>query len=247
MTGVNWILGASSGIGRALALALTARGETVAISARRAGALAEVAGCASGLHAFPADARDPEALREVVTAIETGLGPIHRAFLNLGDYEPEALGTLASGLHERLMATNYLGVVNGMAAVLPGMRLRRAGELYITASAAGYRGLPNASAYGVTKAALIHLAECARLELAGDGIAVRVINPGFVRTPLTDKNRFSMPGLLSPEAAASRIVAALPGHGFEIAFPRRLVWPLKLLRVLPYALYFPLVGRMTRG
>lgn len=242
---VNWILGASSGIGAALGLRLAGDGELVVASGRRSERLQELARRHPNLRPLPLDATEREAVARAVRIMVEEYGPLRRVFLNLGDYEPAPLVPFDPELFERIMTTNYLGVVNGLAAVLPAMLAQGEGEIYITASVAGYRGLPNAASYGASKAALIHLAECARLELAPRGICVRVINPGFVKTPLTDKNRFAMPGLLSAEQAADRIVRALPGKGFEIAFPKRLVWPLKCLRILPYVLYFRLIGRRT--
>jgi short-subunit dehydrogenase len=145
----------------------------------------------------------------------------------------------------RLMEVNYLGVVNGIAAVLPGMVARRSGQIVINASVAGYRGLPLAGAYGASKAALISLAESLRIELEGHGVDIKVINPGFVKTPLTSQNPFKMPALLTPAEAAEAIHRGIGREGFEITFPKRFTYFLKLLRSLPYALYFPLIRRVT--
>jgi short-subunit dehydrogenase len=126
------------------------------------------------------------------------------------------------------------------------MRERGHGQVVVVASVAGYRGLPQAAAYGPTKAALINLAETLRLELRGTGVDLRLVNPGFVATRLTAKNSFAMPAILTPEDAARRILTGLARSGFEIAFPRAFVTWMKLLRLLPYRLYFPLVARMTQ-
>src|SRR3546814_604655 len=133
------------------------------------------------------------------------------------------------------------------AAVLPPLLARRAGQIAIVASVAGYSGLPTAAAYGASKAALINMAEALRLDLQDSGVAVRLVCPGFVRTPLTDRNSFPMPFLMPVEAAAERLWHGLEfGRGFEIVFPRRFALILKALRLLPYGAYFPLVRRMTR-
>ncbi len=245
---VAWVTGASSGIGEALCLGLAREGWTVAASARRAERLAALAAASAGgrIHAFPLDVTDEPAVRDVVAAVEERLGPIEAAVLNAGDWEPMAARELDPALCRRLLDTNYLGVVHGLAAVLPRQLARGRGRLLVNASVAGYRGLPLAGAYGPTKAALISLAESLRLELEGSGVVVRVINPGFVRTALTAKNAFPMPALLEPADAARRILADFEGDGFELAFPRRFAWALKLLRCLPYRLYFPLLRRATR-
>lgn len=245
MSALNWIVGASSGIGEALAEALAEAGESVAVSARRAERLQALANKYPKIHAYPLDVLVPGALQATAARIEAELGPLTRVFLNVGTYEPASLTPVDPARFARLMATNYQSVIEGVAAVLPFMLQRGRGELLITGSVAGYRGLPNAASYGATKAALIHFAECARLELEPLGVKVRIINPGFVKTPLTDKNRFPMPGLMSAEAAAQRIVKALPDQQFEIAFPRRLVWPMKILKRLPSVVYFPLIRRLT--
>ena len=136
-----------------------------------------------------------------------------------------------------------MGVVNCLVAVLPRMLARGHGQLVIMGSVAGYRGLPQAAAYGPTKAALISLAETLRLELHGTGVDVRLVNPGFVATRLTDKNRFSMPAIRTPEQAAAAIISGLQGGGFEVVFPWRFAFWLKLARLQPYRLYFLLAGR----
>jgi NAD(P)-dependent dehydrogenase (short-subunit alcohol dehydrogenase family) len=163
--------------------------------------------------------------------------------VNAGDYEPMPLEDFDTALFERLNAVNYLGPVNVLGAVLPLLRAHGGGEVLLNASAAGLLGLPRSAPYSAPKAATIHLAESLRPEAARWGINLRVVNPGFVRSRLTDKNRFKMPGLLTPEQAASRIVAAIGKPQFEISFPRRLIWPLKLLRCLPYSLFFRLIER----
>ena len=135
----------------------------------------------------------------------------------------------------------------GLAAVLPRFIERRSGHVAVVASVAGYRGLPTAAAYGASKAALINMAESMKPELDQYGVRISIVNPGFVRTPLTDKNDFPMPFLIEPDDAAERIVHGLARGRFEIAFPRRFVWGLKLLRCLPYALYFPLARKLITG
>jgi short-subunit dehydrogenase len=245
---IAWITGASSGIGRELALNLIAAGWHVVASARNAQRLEELAAVpeAQGqLTAMAADVTDAGAMARVAAHIETELGPLQLAVFNAGDYEPMAAGELDVTLIRRLMEVNYLGVVHGVAAVLPSMQQRGGGEILINASVAGYRGLPFAAPYGASKAALIAFAESLRTELQGSGVALRVINPGFVKTPLTAKNRFTMPMLITPQQAAASIAGAVGGTSFEITFPKRFTYFLKLLRMLPYALYFPLIRRMT--
>ena len=246
--GVAWVTGASSGIGAALSLGLARAGWTVAASARRADRLAALATDPDGaerIHPFPDDVTDEPAVRAAVAAIEERLGPIASAVLNAGDYTPMAARDFDTALCRQLVQVNYLGVVHGIGAVLPRQLERGGGQILINASVAGYRGLPRAAPYGASKAALINLAESLRAELQGSGVRIRLINPGFVRTPLTDKNDFAMPALLDPRSAAERILRAFDGDGFEITFPRRFTLFMKLLRCLPYRWYFALVRART--
>jgi len=245
--GSVWITGASQGIGRALALELAGRGARVAVSARGTGALAELALQSQALTPEPLDVTDAAAVAAAVTRIEAAQGPLDLAVLNAGIYQPLPGGLAAPEVFAEHMAVNYQGVVNGLCAVLPRMRERGRGQVAIVASVAGYRGLPQAAAYGPTKAALINLAETLRLELRGSGVDLRLVNPGFVATRLTAQNRFTMPSLLTPEDAARRILAGLAGRRFEIAFPLGFVTWMRLLRLLPYRLYFPLIARLTGG
>jgi short-subunit dehydrogenase len=242
--GVVWITGASAGIGRALALRFARAGFRVAASARSGEALAELAAQSGGrIEAVPLDVTDGAAMR----AAAAGLAPIALAVLNAGTHEPMGAADFSAERLKRLFDVNVLGVAHGVEAALPDMLARRSGKLAIVASVAGYGGLPTAVAYGATKAALINMAEALKLELEGTGVAVALVCPGFVDTPLTAKNDFPMPFLMPAEKAAERMFAGLLKDAFEITFPRRFAWMMKAINLLPYALYFPLVRRATRG
>lgn len=245
-TSLHWVVGASSGIGAMLAERLARRGHPVVASARRAQALDELAARQPGITALSVDVTDGRAMQAALADIETRLGPVHTAVLNAGDYAPMNSAALDVALMRRIYEVNYFGVVNALDALLPRMLERGHGRIAINASVAGYRGLPMAGAYGPTKAALINLAEVLRVELEPRGLTVQVINPGFVRTPLTAQNRFHMPGLIDADEASRRIVEGLATRRFEITFPRRFTWVMKALRCVPYALYFPLVRRATQ-
>ena len=242
--GLVWLVGASTGIGRALAIELAHQGWQVAVSSRRREALQELVAEQSGIHAFPGDVTDAPGMQALAEQIETSLGPIEMAIFNQGDYEPMGVDAFDVALFRRIMEINYMGVVHGLAAVLPSMRARRRGRIFVTASLAGYRGLPNAAPYGASKAAVINMLESLRPELQAEGIALRVINPGFVKTPMTAKNTFEMPFLIETDAAVKAIMKELDGSHFEIAFPKSFAWIMKTLRVLPDWLFFRLTARM---
>jgi short-subunit dehydrogenase len=244
-----WITGASSGIGRAVALEYARAGAVVAASARSADALAALAGepAAGGrIHAFTVDVTDRAAMAATVARIERELGAIELAILNAGTHQPVDAREFDAAVFDRLFAVNLTGTVNGLAAILPRLVARRAGHVALVASVAGYGGLPTAAAYGATKAALINLAEALKFDLDPVGVRVSLVNPGFVRTPLTDRNEFAMPALMDVEDAARALVRGLARGGFEVTFPRRFTYVLKLIRLLPYRLYFPLMARITR-
>jgi NAD(P)-dependent dehydrogenase (short-subunit alcohol dehydrogenase family) len=243
-----WITGASSGIGRALALRLARAGDIVAASARRGAELELLAAEAlpGRIVAVPVDVADAQAMARSASDIETAIGALDLAIFNAGTHEPVEIESFDPAPFRRLMEINYMGAVNGLAAVLPRFIARRAGQIAVVSSVAGYRGLPSASAYGPTKAALINLCESLKPDLDRFGVRIQLVNPGFVRTPLTERNRFPMPFLMEVDDAAARVAAGLDKGAFEITFPRRFTFLLKLARMLPYTLYFRLVTRATR-
>jgi len=239
-----WITGASTGIGRQLALSLAACSVKVAASARSAGKLAELAAGQSGISVYPLDVTDRAAVAAAAAAIADEMGGIDLAIFNAGTWHPSEAVDLDGAKAATSMAVNYLGVVHGIEAVLPRMRQRGLGHIAFTGSVAGYRGLPKSCHYGPTKAALINLAETLSIELKREGISVTIINPGFVDTPMTQVNDFPMPFLMTPEDAAGTILKRLPRKPFEIAFPWQLVRQLKFTQLLPAFLYIRLIRRL---
>ena len=233
-----WITGASTGIGRALAVALAGEGIRVAASARSADVLARLATDHPGIAPLPLDVTDAAAMALAARSIEGTMGPIDLAVFNAGIWEPMSARSFSSAKAARSMAVNYQGVVNGIEAVLPSMLARGAGHIALVASVAGYRGMGPTAAYGPTKAAVINLAETLRNDLKVRGITVSVVNPGYVETPMTSVNKFPMPFLVSAEDAAARIVRGLRRRKFEIAFPWQLVTLMKLGRLMPNRLFF---------
>lgn len=239
-----WVTGASSGIGAEIVRRLAAGGTAVSASARSADKLQALAEESANIASCPVDVTDAEAVSRLADEAARERGEIDLAILNAGVWLPSAGKPYEADAARMSMDVNYLGVTNALAAVLPGMVERRSGHIVIVGSVAGYRGLPNASHYAPTKAAVISLAECLRSELARKGIKVQVVNPGFVKTPMTDVNKFPMPFLMSVDAAADKIMDGLPSSKFEIAFPWQLILLLKLFRVLPYRLFFSIAGKM---
>lgn len=240
-----WIVGASSGIGQATARALLAQGAKVVVSARNAQTLESFAAQHPRCRALALDATDSAAVQQAATAV-LAQGPLDCVMYCAGHYQPMRADTLALATLKRHCDVNYLGALYLLDAVLPALRAQGFGHFSLVGSVAGYRGLPNSLAYGPTKAALINLAEALYLDLHPLGLGVSVINPGFVQTPLTAQNDFAMPALLTPEQAAHAIVQGWARGGFEIHFPRRFTWWLKLLRVLPYRAYFKVVQEVTQ-
>ena len=240
-----WLMGASSGIGEALARALAAAGARVALSARRAERIAALAGELPQALALPCDATDGEAMAGARDRLAVDWGGVDVAIYLAGDYVPMRAWDYAPQAAARMVAVNFAGAITFAAALTPLLLKQGNGQLAFVSSVAGYRGLPKALVYGPTKAALINFAETLWLDLAPRGIGVRVINPGFVATPLTAQNDFAMPALITPEQAAVEILRGFATDAFEIHFPKRFTRLLKLLRLLPHRLYFPLIRRLT--
>ena len=236
-----WLVGASSGIGAALAQALAAQGAQLALSARRLDKL-QALGIAGAL-LLPCDSLDNASLTAVRATLIGAWGGIDLVVYLAGDYTPMRADDFDLARAEQVVAVNFNGAMRLAATVLPD--LPAGGGIAFVASVAGYRGLPKALCYGPGKAALIHFAECLYLDLAARHIGVWIINPGFVQTRLTAQNDFAMPALLSPEAAAQAMIEGLASGRFEIHFPKRFTGVLKFLSLLPYHWYFPLIRRVT--
>ncbi len=234
---IAWITGASSGIGAQTAQKLAAKGWHVAITARSSDKLAAMAAANDRLHVFAGDVTDPAAMTNIVADIENRLGPIDLAVLNAGTYLPDGLEDFNVTRFHRQYDVNVNGTANALAPVLERFRARGKGHIAIIASVAGYRGLPRSLGYGSTKAALINFCEALAIECADSAIKVQLVCPGFVKTPLTDKNDFPMPFLMPVERAAEKLVKGLESRRFEITFPWIFAFMLKMVRLLPHRFY----------
>lgn len=241
---VIWITGASTGIGREIALRLAASGAKVAVSARTAEKLAELEAASANIKAYPLDVGDLDATKRVAAAITADLGPIDVAILNAGVWQPMSAANYDAALLSKAMTINYFGVTNALEPLMAQMRARKSGHIAIVSSVAGYRGLPVAIAYAPTKAALISLAESLYPDLLDDKVKMTVINPGFVKTSMTDVNTFPMPFIIECEDAADRIIKGLIKGGFEIVFPWRMKMLSKFTRILPYWMYFGIINSL---
>jgi NADP-dependent 3-hydroxy acid dehydrogenase YdfG len=240
-----WITGGGTGIGKALALALDLQGWQVVISGRTEQKLQATADESQQISFLTLDVTDKDQTVEVFDVLCERYGVPSLVVLNAGDYTPMPLEEFDLDLIYKLNQVNYLGVMNGLASILPAMQARQSGQILLMSSVAGYRGLPDAAPYGATKAALINFAEALYMPLKQQGVLLRVINPGFVKTQLTAQNSFKMPAEITAAEAAQRIVKALDTDSFEITFPKRFTYILKLFRALPYRLYFFLINKVT--
>ena len=241
-----WIVGASTGIGRATAAALHARGARVVVSARKLDALDAFVAGHPGAVAVALDATDRQAVTVATTQV-LALGPLDGMVYCAGHYHAMRADAMDVPDMERHLQVNYVGALYLLDAVLPHLLRTTRGGAFVSlvGSVAGYRGLPNSLAYGPTKAALINLAQTLYLDLRDKGVGVSLINPGFVETPLTAQNTFKMPALITPEQAAEAILQGWAQGAFEIHFPKRFTLWLKALELLPAGLYFRLVRRFT--
>jgi NAD(P)-dependent dehydrogenase (short-subunit alcohol dehydrogenase family) len=228
---VAWVVGGSSGIGAAVARELVRRGATVAISARRQEQLHDVA--EGDMLVLPADVTDAGSVAAAAARVQQELGPIDLAVLSAGYWKQMDPADWDTGVFDQHIRVNLSGMSNSIAAVLPGMLLRRSGTIAGIASVAGYRGLAGAEAYGATKAAQINLLESLRVHLARTGVRVTTVCPGFVRTDLTAGNRFPMPFLIEADQAARSICDGLERDRAEIVFPARMALLMKAARLVP--------------
>lgn len=239
-----WIIGASSGIGAALAKELSAQGAQLILSARRKEQLEALNQQLGGHHrVLPVDAGNPYSLISASQTIQKLDSLIFMAAL----YAPDSSRDNDIQFINQILSVNLGGAFNAVHAVRELFRKQGYGQIALCASVAGYRGLPYGQPYCATKAALINYAESLKVELEDSQIDVKVINPGFVKTPLTDKNDFKMPMLIEPHEAARAIADQLQGKHFEIHFPKRFTYLMKLIDVLPRWLYFPLARLLKKA
>lgn len=241
-----WVVGASSGIGLALAEALAARGARVAVSARRAGPLQAFAGRhGERALALPLDMTENVDWDAAWADIKQAWGGIDWVVFCAADYTPVRAWELDRDRAAQLININLTGTLRGVATVLPDMLNAGAGGIALVASVAGYMGLPKSLVYGPTKAALINFAESLYLDVKPKGLDVCIINPGFVATPLTAQNDFEMPALMTPEAAALEIIQGLERGDYELHFPKRFTRMLRLIRRLPDRLRLSVLARIA--
>lgn len=241
-----WIVGASTGIGRATAEALHAQGARVVVSARDAAALQAFTTGRPGYLALPLDVTKPQTMAAAALAVKAYAGGAPDLVLYCaGRYRPQRATDFNLLEMQQHLAVNYVGALQLLDAVIPMLLEAGRGHLALVGSVAGYRGLPMSLAYGPTKAALNNLAENLYLDLHPRGLGISIINPGFVDTPLTAQNSFSMPALITPEEAAQHILRGWKQGHFEMNFPRRFTRWVKLMRCLPDSWYFSAVRRVT--
>ncbi len=239
-----WLIGASSGIGLALAQVLYARGALVIVSARSAAVLELFAAANTASVALPLDVTDAVAVQQACNQI-TNEGTIDLVCYCAGHYHAMRATEIDTPDLLRHQAVNVTGALYLLEPLITAMQRQGHGHLSFISSVAGFRGLPKSLAYGPTKAALINLAETLYLDLHPHGLGVSVINPGFVATSLTAQNDFHMPALIQPEEAADAIVRGWARGEFDIHFPKRFTRLLKFMRCLPYPLYFAAIRRIT--
>jgi NAD(P)-dependent dehydrogenase (short-subunit alcohol dehydrogenase family) len=243
--GVAWVTGAGTGIGRALAKRLATDGWTLAASARTARDLDSLAAEVPGrITAFQFDVTDPVAAMKTGRDVEAALGPIDLAVLNAGSYFPTTAERFSVDNFRKTVDVNLMGVVNCMGPIVPSMVTRRAGHIAIMGSLTAFVGLPTAASYGATKAALNSMAEAFKPDFDKYGVTITIINPGFVKTPATDKNRFPMPFLMDAEQAIGHIMRGLEQKRFAINFPWQMTAGTKFLASLPGWAKFGITRRM---
>ena len=243
--GVAWVTGAGTGIGRALARRLAQHGWTVAASARTARDLDSLAAEVPGrITAFQLDVTDARAADETGRAIEANLGPVDLAILNAGSYFPTTAGQFSVENFRKTVDLNLMGVVNCMGPIVPSMVGRRGGHIAVMGSQTAFVGLPTAASYGATKAALNSMAEAFKPDFDQYGVTITVINPGFVKTPATDRNWFPMPFLMETDEAVDRIMLGLEARRFAINFPWQMTLGTRLLGALPGWAKFGITRKM---
>jgi short-subunit dehydrogenase len=248
MNQVAWITGAGKGIGRNLAFVLAKQGWRVAVTSRTMSDLEnlknECEHFAGNIEIYPSDITLDVNIKNLVKKIELEIGPINLAILNAGTYIRFGVEKFCVEEFKKQIDINILGTVNCLAPVMESMLVRRKGHIVVMSSLTAYRGLPFASAYGASKAALTNMCESLKAELEKFNVNISVVHPGFVSTPLTKKNKFPMPFIVDSKFASDKILKGISSGKFEIAFPTRFALIMKGIRCMPYFLYFFIMRRM---
>jgi len=244
---VIWITGASTGIGKSLAIKFSKNGWKVAISARRAEILDDISKQNENIFPFPLDVTNKEECKKVFLEIKNKLQNIDICVFSTGTWDPKKEKEIDVDQIENVMKVNFFGTLNSIKSVEKYFKDLGKGHISIVSSIAGYRGLPNSTGYGPSKSALNNLAESLYFDFKKYGVRISLISPGFIKTPMTDKNDFKMPFLKTSEYAADKIYHGLVNTNvFEIHFPKQLTLILKFLKILPNWLYLKLVGKLTK-
>ena len=238
-----WITGASSGIGKALAEKFSLEGWKVAISARRKEILDEMAE-KENIFSYPLDVTNQNQIKDIFSKIINDFGDLDLCVFSSGTYDPKLEQEINIKQNKFVMETNFFGVLYCIKTVEKYFKEKKEGHISIVSSIAGYRGLPNSSGYGPSKAALTNLTESLYFDFKKYNVRISLVSPGFIKTPLTDKNEFQMPFIKSPEFAAEKMFNGLTKtNAFEIHFPKALTVILKILRILPYKVYLYLIDK----
>lgn len=231
-----WLVGASEGLGLALARQMHAKGAKLILSARNPARLAEVCRDLPGAEALALDVADSAA----VTRAAAEMGPLDGLIWLAGVYTPMAADALDPAALTQMCDVNFTGCARLIGAVLPAMVARNQGHIVLTGSLSGFRGLPGAMGYQASKAGVMALAECLYADLRHTGIRVQLANPGFIKTRLTRKNRFAMPFLMEPAQAAAQMITLMESQAFKRSFPTVFSWAFRLAQFLPDWAYYPL-------
>lgn len=229
-----WLIGASEGMGRALARLLAGEGANLILSARNESRLESLAAELPNARIIALDVTDIEAVR----AAARNIGDIDGLIYNAGAYDPMRTTEWNSDAALTMLDVNFTGAMRVLGEIVPRFVEQQSGSITLIGSLAGYRGLPAAIGYGASKAALISLAETMRFDLKDTGVLVRVVNPGFIKTRLTEKNSFKMPMLMEPEAAASHVLKAMRKTRFRTDFPAPFSWVMRCLDYVPDILVY---------
>ena len=242
-----WITGGSTGIGKALAIKFASNGWNVAVSARRTELLIELSNKYENISAFPLDVTNKNKCMDTFNEIKNKYNNIDICFFSTGTWNPKKEKDIDVEQMEEVFKINFFGTVNSIKAVEQYFKDKKSGTITIVSSIAGYRGLPNSTGYGPSKSALNNLAESLYFDFKRSNVRICLISPGFIKTPMTDKNDFKMPFLKTPEYAADQIYDGLINKNvFEIHFPKSLTIILKILSFLPNKIYFALIGKLTK-